>query len=71
MVNKLICQQHGFVPNKSCVANLLEAAEMTTKAAENKRPVDMMDFAKAFDKVPLARLLLKIRAYSIGRRVLQ
>ncbi|RNA43875.1 RNA-directed DNA polymerase from mobile element jockey-like [Brachionus plicatilis] len=50
MAIKLIFrQQHGFVGNKSCVTNILETADMTTKTAENKRPVDMVmiDFAKA------------------------
>lgn len=71
--NKLISSsQHGFVRKKSCVTNLLETIDFLTKAKSQKQWVDMvmLDFAKAFDKVPHRRLLLKLQAYGIGGNLL-
>ena len=60
--------QHGFVPKKSCTTNLLETLDFLTDCLARKIPVDIifLDFAKAFDKVPHRRLLLKLKAYGIG-----
>ena len=47
-------KQNGFVNNKACVTNLIETADFLTHNIANKNSVDMvlLDFAKAFDKVP-------------------
>jgi len=48
--NRLICpEQHGFVPRKACVTNLLETVDLTTKNMANGIPTDIvfLDFAKA------------------------
>ena len=44
--------QHGFVPGRSTVSNLLEALENWTLSLDNKLDVDIVyiDFEKAFDK---------------------
>ena len=66
--NMLISKnQHGFVKHKSCVTNLLESLDIATKALQLKQPLDVvyLDFAKAFDKVPHNRLMLKLEAYGI------
>ena len=51
--------QHGFMKGRSCLTNLLEYLETVTKLLDEGVPVDIiyLDFAKAFDKVPHARLL--------------
>ena len=67
--NKLInASQHGFMPGRSCTTNLLEFLEKVTLAADQGTPIDIvyLDFAKAFDKVPTARLMKKLRAHGIG-----
>ena len=55
--------QHGFMPKKSCLTNLLEFLEYVT----NAEAIDViyLDFQKAFDKVPHVRLLKKLEAHGI------
>ena len=59
--------QHGFVSGKSCLTNLLLFLEEVTQYIDKGYPVDViyLDFAKAFDKVPHQRLLLKMKAHGI------
>lgn len=59
--------QHGFLPKKSCLTNLLQFLEYVTNAINDGKPVDViyLDFQKAFDKVPHQRLLKKLRAHGI------
>jgi hypothetical protein len=54
--NKLIKRsQHGFVKDRSCVTNLLEFLEQATTVVDGGAGFDIiyLDFAKAFDKVPI------------------
>ena len=62
--------QHGFLPSKSCLMNLLTFLEKVTKQLEEGSPVDVVyqDFSKAFDTVPHHRLKLKLRAHGINTR---
>jgi hypothetical protein len=60
--NKLLkSSQHGFMPGRSCTTNLLTFLEKATAAIDSGQSFDavFLDFAKAFDKVPRARLLKK------------
>ena len=64
--------QHGFVPAKSCLSNLLETLDFITSSLVEGHCVDeiILDFAKwddakAFDLVPHHRLVQKIRAYGV------
>ena len=59
--------QHGFMKGRSCLTNLLEYLETVTKLLDEGVSVDViyLDFAKAFDKVPHARLLKKLEAHGI------
>jgi hypothetical protein len=69
--NELISpSQHGFMSGKSCTTNLLEFLEEVTKSVDKGTPMDIvfLDFAKAFDKVPMRRLLAKIKAHGIRGR---
>ena len=57
-------EQHGFMPGRSCLTNLLEALESWTRALDEGHGVDIiyLDYRKAFDSVPLKRLMEKLRA---------
>ena len=59
--------QHGFLPHKSTVTNLLEFLEVVTRLIDEGHNVDVvyLDFSKAFDKVPHVRLMSKLRAHGI------
>ena len=67
----LTCNQHGFVPKRSCVTNLLDMMDKWTNALDVQTPVDTvyLDFAKAFDSVPHQRLLAKVKSYGITGHV--
>jgi ribonucleases P/MRP protein subunit RPP40 len=60
--------QHGFRRGRSCLTNLLTFLDKVTRAADEGHDVDAiyLDFAKAFDKVPHQRLLVKLRNLGIG-----
>jgi len=48
LANRLLApQQHGFVPKKACVTNLLETVDIVTGELASRRPVDLvyLDFA--------------------------
>ena len=59
--------QHGFLPHRSCLTNLLEFLEEITRLIDEGHSVDVMflDFSKAFDKAPHIRLMSKVRAHGI------
>ena len=64
--------QHGFMKDKSTVTNLLEFFEKITNFVDEGDPVDViyLDFSKAFDKVPIKRLLTKIKSSGIDGNIL-
>lgn len=64
--------QHGFLPRRSVVSNLLSCLEAWTQAQDEGYPIDVVyvDFAKAFDTVPLRRLLLKLEHMGVRGRLL-
>ena len=59
--------QHGFRKGYSCTSNLLVFLESVTTDIDAGRNVDTvhvyLDLAKAFDKVPHQRLLIKLKAH--------
>lgn len=65
-------EQHGFVRKKACVTNLIETMDKITSSLAYKRWIDLifLDFAKAFDKVPHRRLVMKMEAYGIKGQLL-
>ena len=70
--NLLINEQHGFLPKRSCMTNLLITLEEITELFDTGQPIDeiFLDFQKAFDKVPHQRLLYKIEKMGISGQVL-
>ena len=66
--NILIENQHGFRANHSCVTQLITLTEDISLALDHHKQIDiiLLDFAKAFDKVPHQRLLTKLRYYEIN-----
>jgi hypothetical protein len=72
MHNNLISDsQHGFVPGRSCATNLLTFQEVITRCIDEAIPVDVfyLDFAKAFDKVPHGRLIVKLESKGVTGNV--
>ncbi len=60
-------QQYGFVPNRTCMTQLLCVMEDWTKWLDSSKCIDTIcfDFQKAFDSVPYERLWSKLSAYGI------
>ena len=71
--NLLNKSQHGFTNGKSCSTNLLEFFERIISNLDDGIPTDViyLDFAKAFDKVPISKLLHKVRSLNIDRKLVQ
>ena len=63
--------QHGFIPGKSCITQLLETLEEITDAMDQGYDVDIiyLDYTKAFDKIPHKRLLKKLWGYRIRGKI--
>ena len=65
-------KQHGFLPGRSCLSNLLEAVDIIFDMIANGENVDIfyLDFQKAFDTVPHFRLLVKLGSFGIHGKTL-
>ena len=70
--HKLFCdEQHGFVPGRSCMTQLLTCIDDWSEALDRGEPLDSvyLDFKKAFDTVPHERLIKKLVSYGIDGSV--
>jgi hypothetical protein len=58
--------QHGFRANRSCESQIISMVHQLTYNKDKNIQTDLiiMDFAKAFDKVPHRRLLCKLKYYA-------
>ena len=66
--NKVLSDcQHGFVPARNCLTQLLLCLEDWSKMIEEVEPFDVIytDFSKAFDSVAHQRLLCKLEHLGI------
>ena len=71
--NILYNLQHGFRKARSCESQLIDfIQELNFKNNQNiQTDLIIMDFAKAFDKVPHKRLLYKLNYYGIRHNTLK
>ena len=65
--------QHGFRRRRSCETQLLTLADELIKGLDKGRQLDLaiLDFSKAFDRVPHERLLKKLDHYGIRGKTLE
>ncbi len=72
--NILTDTQHGFRPRRSCESQLITTFHDIAGQLDRRdtKQVDavVLDFAKAFDKVPYKRLTLKLKYYGISGPIL-
>ena len=59
--------QHGFRKRRSCETQLILTIDDLARGLNDKQQIDaiLLDFSKAFDKVPHQRLLLKLNHYGV------
>jgi len=69
--NLLLKSQHGFRSKKSVTTCLLDYLDDVTKCVDDGNPwvTFIGDFAKAFDKVPFAKLLSKLENHGVKGKI--
>ena len=70
--NILSDMQHGFRKSRSCESQLILTIQDLAKGIDDNTQIDavLLDFSKAFDKVPHKRLASKLHHYGIRGRTL-
>ena len=65
--NILADQQHGFRKRRSCETQLISTIHDLAAGLNNRQQIDaiLLDFSKAFDKVPHERLAVKLHHYGV------
>ena len=64
--------QHGFVPRKSCVTQLIEVSEQIGRKLDNGKQIDViyLDMSKAFDKAYHAQLMHRLHDFGFRGNLL-
>ena len=64
-------QQYDFLKGRNTVIQLIKMLDIWTEALEEGGQIDVIytDLAKAFDKVPHNRLLLKLQHYNVNLNI--
>ena len=72
LLTLIILSQHGFIPGKSCTAQLLEALGKISSLLDSEKQSDviLLDMSKAFDKVNHTLLINKLGQYNISESLL-
>ena len=67
LFSKLSNCQHGFVPKRSTISNLLTTYFYVYSELDAGRPCDVIsvDFSKAFDKIPMVLLIEKLKSHAV------
>ena len=70
--NILVDSQHGFRRKRSCESQLIRTINNISERMNDRTQTDaiLLDFSKAFDKVPRKRLLLKLDHYGVRGKTL-
>ena len=66
--NLISACQHGFMADRSCVAQLVEGLDHIDAKLDRGGQVDIiyLDMSKAFDNVNPEKLLRKLRQFGLG-----
>lgn len=72
VISAISKKQHGFLPGRSCLSNLLESIDFINDMIAEGECVDIfyLDFQKAFDTVPHYRLFIKLMSFGICGKML-
>uniref|UniRef100_V5GW34 Putative RNA-directed DNA polymerase from transposon BS n=1 Tax=Anoplophora glabripennis TaxID=217634 RepID=V5GW34_ANOGL len=70
--NLIVPEQHGFMPGRSTVSNLVCATQFIAETLDMRGQVDVIytDFTKAFDKLDHGILLRKLHNFGINNSLL-
>jgi hypothetical protein len=70
--HRIIPNQFGFLPKSSCCSALLSTVAQWEISLKNKSPVDVVyfDFRKAFDKCSHPKLLAKLGAFGLDKKLI-
>ncbi len=65
--------QHGFVPKRSCLTNLLLTEQWETQFMDAYEPVDVvfLDVTRAFDSVNHRYLYIKLDSYGVHPKIIE